>query len=62
MMKYKIITIGNYELNVSKIILAIVYIIIWFIVGIYLSQISPLFPIFYVALTAAILLTSVRDI
>lgn len=61
MMKYKIITIGNYELNISRIILAIVCIVIWFMVGIYLSQILPILQIFYVMLTCALLMTLVRS-
>ncbi len=57
-----IIKIKDNELDIFRIILVIICIVIWFMIGIYLGQISQFLPIFYVVLTIVLLLFSVRYI
>lgn len=55
------ITIKDYELDVFRIILAIICIVIWFVILNIIGQILPLLQIFYVMLTFALLMTLVRS-
>jgi len=56
------ITIKNYELDIFRIFILTICIIVWFIVGSFLGQISPALPIFYVAITFASLMMLVQNI
>ena len=56
------ITTGKYEINVLTFIKVLLFLIMWIIGLVLISKISPILSLFYIGLTFALILTSVRDI